>query len=60
MENAEHKIPGATASRRVLLVLFIPSADRAGKTLLNQDEWKSNALKFFGETYGGATAMPRG
>ena len=43
----------------MLLVVFIPSADRQGKTLLNQDEWKRNALEFFGTAYGGATAMPR-
>jgi hypothetical protein len=59
VEQPEHKIPGATATRRVLLVLFIPSADREGKTLLNQDEWKRLALEFFGSGYGGATAMPR-
>jgi hypothetical protein len=55
----EPKIPGATATRRVLLVLFVPSADRDGKTLSNQDEWKRKALDFFGGTYGGSTAMPR-
>lgn len=43
----------------MLLVLFIPSADRSGKTMPNQDEWKRNALEFFGACYGGATAMPR-
>ena len=43
----------------MLLVLFIPSADRDGKTLTNQDDWKKNAKEFFGATYGGATAMPR-
>ncbi|MGA2498384.1 MAG: hypothetical protein ABSH20_11620 [Tepidisphaeraceae bacterium] len=59
MEKDEPKISGAAATRRVLLVLFIPSADRAGKTLPNQDEWKRNAMEFFGTTYGGATAMPR-
>jgi hypothetical protein len=59
VEKDEPKIPGATATRRVLMVLFIPSADRGGKTLLNQDEWKRNALEFFGTNYGGATAMPR-
>jgi hypothetical protein len=53
------RIPGASATRRVLLVLFIPSADRVGKTLTNQDEWKQNAMEFFGNNYGGATAMPR-
>ncbi len=59
MEADEPKIPGATATRRVLLVLFIPSADRDGKNLSNQDEWKGKALEFFGATYGGGTAMAR-
>jgi hypothetical protein len=59
VDGIEPKIQGATSTRRVLMVLFIPSADRVGKTLLNQDEWKRNALEFFGSTYGGATAMPR-
>ena len=59
MDKAVSSISGATATRRVLLVLFVPSADRAGKTLGNQDEWKQQALSFFGTNYGGATAMPR-
>jgi hypothetical protein len=59
MAKPEHNIAGATATRRVLLVLFIPSADRDGKTLLTQDEWKRNAMELFGTSYGGATAMPR-
>src|ERR1700722_7764456 len=59
VDGFEPTIHGATSTRRVLVVLFIPSADRVGKTLPNQDEWKRNALEFFGTTYGGATAMPR-
>jgi hypothetical protein len=59
VEKHEAKIPGATATRRVLMVLFIPSADRGGKPLSNQDEWKRSALEFFGTNYGGATAMPK-
>jgi hypothetical protein len=55
----EPKIPGATSRRRVLLILFIPSANRDGKTLSTQDEWKRKALEFFGATYGGGTAMAR-
>jgi hypothetical protein len=55
----ESSIPGATATRRVLLILFVPSADRAGKNLTNQDEWKRLAMEFFGGHCGGATAMPR-
>ena len=59
MDTSEYTIQDATATRRVLLVLFIPSADRDGKTLLTQDEWKHNAMQLFGTSYGGATAMPR-
>lgn len=59
MVKDEPTIPGSTATRRVLMILFIPSADRAGVTLLTQDEWKANAKEFFGTTYGGATVMPR-
>jgi hypothetical protein len=59
VSESEPTILGATATRRVLLVLFIPSADRDGKTLSTQDEWKQNAMQMFGKSYGGATAMPR-
>jgi len=59
MEQSEPKILGATSTRVVLIVLWVPSADRDGKALANQDEWKNKGLTFFGETYGGCTAMPR-
>ena len=59
MGKKQATIPGATATRRVLLVLFVPSADRAGKPLPNQEEWKQKALHLLGELYGGATAMPK-
>lgn len=59
MADDHATIVGATATRRVLLVVFIPSADRAGKSLNNQDEWKTKAKEFFGNTCGGATVMPR-
>jgi len=57
--KTEYTIDGALASRRVLLVLFIPSADRQSRPLLTQDEWKRKALELFGTEYGGATAMPK-
>ncbi|HET6248173.1 MAG TPA: hypothetical protein VFE47_10790 [Tepidisphaeraceae bacterium] len=59
MDQKETKIDAPTNPRSVLIVLFVPSADREGRTLGSQDEWKNRALEFFGETYGGATAMPR-
>lgn len=59
MEREEIKVPGSSSTRRILLVLWVPSADREGRALPDQDEWKNKALKLFGETFGGATAMPR-
>lgn len=58
MAKSESTLQEAS-SRRVLIVLWVPSADRDGKTLPDQDEWKNKALELFGSTYGGATAMPR-
>lgn len=45
-----------------LLVLFIPSANRFGKSLSKkeQDRWVRRALQVLGEMMGGATAFPRG
>jgi hypothetical protein len=59
LQKIEPKLQGASSTRRVLIVLWIPSADREGRTLPDQDEWKSKSLEFFGTAYGGATAMPR-
>lgn len=49
-------------SRSTLLVLFIPSANRYGKSLgkKGQDRWVRKALEVLGATMGGATAFPRG
>lgn len=46
-------------SKRVLVVLFIPSVERDGKTTVDQDFWREEALKMFGEVFGGATAYPK-
>lgn len=59
MEKVEAKLLGSSSSRVVLIVLWIPSADRDGKPLPNQDEWKEKALNLFGTLYSGATAMPK-
>jgi hypothetical protein len=45
-----------------LLVLFIPSADRAGGGLGNKEQkrWVRKAMKLLGKKFHGATAFPRG
>jgi hypothetical protein len=48
-----------TRSKRHLVVLFIPSVERDGITEIDQDRWVEEALDFFGEVFGGATAYPR-
>jgi len=45
--------------KRVLLVLFIPSADREGKALHGQSHWVNQALSVLGALFGGATAYPK-
>src|SRR5277367_7038647 len=47
------------ASKRVLVVLFIPSVERDGKTAIDQTFWSEEALKMFGAAFGGATAYPK-
>jgi hypothetical protein len=49
-------IPG---SKRVLLVLFVPSVERDGKTPVGQQAWVDASLEMFGMTFGGATAYPQ-
>jgi hypothetical protein len=41
------------------VVLFIPSVERDGTTPVRQDRWVKEALRMFGEVYGGATAYPK-
>lgn len=45
--------------KAVLVVLFIPSVQRDGKTAIDQDSWVEAALEMFGRTFGGATAFPK-
>jgi len=47
------------ASKSVLIVLFVPSVERDGKTPIDQDYWVNQALETFGQLFGGATAFPR-
>jgi hypothetical protein len=49
-------LPGG---KRVLVVLFVPSVERDGKTAIDQDAWVELALAMFGATFGGATAYPK-
>src|SRR5262245_21473143 len=49
-------LPGG---KRVLVVLFIPSVERDGRTAIDQERWVRAALKLFGSVFGGATAYPK-
>jgi hypothetical protein len=57
-------VPGFEPDKKLttLLVLFIPSANRYGKSLgkKEQERWVRKALQVLGEKMGGATAFPRG
>jgi hypothetical protein len=46
-------------SRRVLVVLFVPSVERDGTTAIDQNRWVEATLEMFGTVFGGATAYPR-
>jgi hypothetical protein len=46
-------------SKRVLIVLFVPSVERDGRTAIDQGRWVKDALKLFGQVFGGATAYPK-
>jgi hypothetical protein len=50
---------GAKKGAATLLVLFIPSRDRADMPI-NQDFWVNESLNALGLLFGGATAFPRG
>jgi len=43
----------------VLVVLFIPSVERDGKTAVDQEHWTGAALEMLGRVFGGATAYPK-
>lgn len=53
------KTPLAGGRKRVLMVLFIPSVERDGKTPVDQQRWIEAALEMCGRVFGGATAYPR-
>jgi hypothetical protein len=43
----------------VLVVLFVPSVERDGKTHVDQAHWVELSLEMFGRVFGGATAYPK-
>lgn len=45
--------------KRVLVVLFVPSVERDGKTPIDQACWVDLSLEMFGRVFGGATAYPK-
>src|SRR5438128_8989230 len=45
--------------KRVLVVLFVPSVERDGKTPVDQSHWVDASLEMFGRIFGGATAYPK-
>ncbi len=53
------KAAGNARRKRVLLVLFVPSVERDGRTPVAQEQWVQAALEMFGRTFGGATAFPK-
>src|SRR5262245_47303964 len=56
------KVFPALKTKSTLLVLFIPSANRFGRSLgkKTQTKWVRRALKILGQHLEGATAFPRG
>ena len=42
-----------------MVVLFIPSVERDGVTVVDQGYWTEQALTLFGGVFGGATAYPQ-
>ena len=53
------RAPFKEGRKSVLVVLFVPSVERDGKTPIDQDRWVDAALEMFGRTFGGATAYPK-
>lgn len=43
----------------VLVVLFVPSVERDGRTSIDQQQWVDAAPEMFGRVFGGATAYPK-
>jgi hypothetical protein len=45
--------------KSILVVLFVPSVERDGRTVVDQNHWVDAALNMFGRVFGGATAYPK-
>jgi hypothetical protein len=58
MPDFAHRL-GASKAASTLLVLFIPSRDRADEPI-DQELWVGEALGVLGRLFGGATAFPQG
>lgn len=52
-------MPLLPGGKRVLVVLFVPSVERDGKTAVDQDLWVERSLEMFGSVFGGGTAYPK-
>jgi len=59
MASTPHRALFSEGRRSVLVVLFVPSVGRDGRTAINQNHWVDVALEMFGRVFGGATAYPR-
>ena len=51
--------PLSARRKVVLVVLFVPSVQRDGKTGIDQDRWVREAMEVFATHFGGATAYPK-
>jgi len=45
--------------KSVLVVVFVPSVERDGRTAIDQHHWVDAALEMFGRVFGAATAYPK-
>jgi hypothetical protein len=54
-----HRAVFSQGRKSVLLVLFVPSVERDGRTRIDQQHWVDAALDLCGRVFGGATAYPR-
>jgi len=58
-KSGKHELLLGSGRKRVLLVLFIPSVERDGLSVIDQPLWVDAALEMFGRVFGGSTAFPR-
>ncbi|HWZ89945.1 MAG TPA: hypothetical protein VNW92_13880 [Polyangiaceae bacterium] len=53
------RMPLLPGGKRVLVVLFVPSVERDGKTAVDQDLWVRRSLEMFGGVFGVGRPTPR-